>query len=213
MSYLRPLAACLLLCAAAHAQSDLPSAPVTAAPAKPNFTLPANTPHTVIQSSGPPPEAPIEDLVCDAPATGIYAPSPTKLTPAQDTALRDYNYLVMQQIFAEWLRHFLIPPANLRLKGWVVEVRFAIMPDGSYAPPIVTASSGHTAWDAHAIAAINIYTNFPTLPAGINHPAVICVHLGYNSDGSLIKPTPPPPPQKKSGNPTTNPFPNPDHPS
>jgi len=191
MSYLRFLAACLLLSAAAHAQSDLPPAPAPAAPAKPDFTLPAKTPYTVIKSSGPAPETPIEELVCDAAATGIYAPSPTKFTPAQETALRDYMYLVKQQISAEWVRHIPASANNVWMKGRTVEVRFAIMPDGSYDPPIVTVSSGRSSWDAGAIAAINNYASFPTLPAGINHPAIMCIRFGYNSDGSLFRPTTP----------------------
>ena len=202
MSDLRPFAACLLLCATAHAQSDLHPAPVPAAPAKPSFTLPANTPYTVIQSSGPAPEAPIEELVCDAAATGIYAPSPTKLTPAQETALRDYIYLVKQQISAEWIRHVPVSATNAWIKGRSVEVRFAIMPDGSYDPPIVTVTSGHTSWDARAIAAINNYASSPTLPAGVNHPIVMCIHFGYNADGSLIRPTNP-----KIWQPDNNPVP------
>jgi len=191
MSYLRPLAACLLLCAAAHAQSDLPPAPAPAVQAKPNFTLPANTPHTVIQSSGPPPEAPLEELVCDAPATGIYALSPPKLTPAQETALRDYGHLITQQVIAEWTRHIPVSATYVWMKGRFVEVRFAIMPDGSYDPPIVTATSGHTVWDVRAIAAINNFATFPALPAGVNRPDIFCMRFGYNSDGSLIKPATP----------------------
>ncbi len=185
----------LFVCSASlvHAQSaDLPSTPAPAKSAQSTFTLPAATAHTIFQSAGPPPSAPIEDQVCDAPATGIYAPHPQKpLSQELQRESLDYKNLVMEQILHEFFHHFPHNAIALWPRSKSAKVRFAVMPDGSYDPAIVTVTSGRKGWDALALESINSYDSFPLPPKGITYPVIFCIDFFSGMPGYPTSGTPP----------------------
>jgi len=198
----------LFVCSASlvRAQStDLPTAPAPK-PTQSIFTLPAATAHTVLQSAPetPPPPAPVEDQICDAPATGIYAPQHHKpFSPELQRELEGYKTLVNEQVRQEFYRHIPRSANDPWLQGKFTKVRFAVMPDGSYDPAIVTATSGRKGWDAHALESINSYDSFPLPPKGITHPVLFCINFIYQTSEYPSSVTPPlkpidlwPPPAK-----------------
>ena len=180
----------LAVASATHAQTPsapLPTAPIPSAPAptaKPAtsiFALPSNSPDTLKPPSGPAPSAPVEDQLCYAPATGIFAPYP-KPSPEVQAALPDYIRLVMQQIETKWSRNLPRAANDPWIKPKTLYIRFAVRPDGSYTAPIVTVSSGRRDFDSHALESIDAFSAFPTPPPGVTHPVPICIHFEYNVD-------------------------------
>jgi TonB family protein len=180
---------------------NLPSAPAPAPSSKPSiFALPPATAHTAVSANEPTPPAPVEKLVCDAPATGLYAPQPS-LSPQQQKAAAEYIQLVTLQVEGEWRRHMPRSANDGWYKGKAVKIRFAVLPDGSYDSAIVTVTSGHGDWDAHALAAVNSYASFPVPPETLKRPLIFCIEFKYDSDGSLHQSKPLdfwPPPAKPS---------------
>jgi TonB family protein len=172
-----------------RAQSaDLPSAPVSAAPSKPDFRLPAGM-VVIAQPKGPPPPAPEVELVCYAAAEGIYA-KVKAWPPAQKEAISLYLSTAIHQLEIEWDRHMPRAASDPWVKGKVVTVRFAIMPDGSVDTPIVTVPSGRKSYDKHALDAVDAVAPFPPLPVGVTRPLPVCMKFGYNVDPSAKKPEP-----------------------
>ncbi len=92
------------------------------------------------------------------------------------------NYLrnIRSEIFNDWDHHMSIGEKNAWAKGRLVEVRFAIFPDGTYDPAVITISSGKQTYDNHALSAVNSHASFPAFPQGIKKPFPVCVKVGYN---------------------------------
>jgi TonB family protein len=205
MTYSGPFAAILsaaILSAAPlglRAQTaDLPAAPSAPAPAKPIFQVPLGTPVTIASPTGPPPPTPEVETVCYAAAEGIYAKQ-KPLPAAQQRAVDAYLSIAIHQLRIEWDRHMPRAANDPWVKGKVVAVRFAIMPDGTTDTPIITVPSGRRSYDNHALDAISASTPFPPLPEGVKRPVPICMRFGYNVDFPSNKPAMPdlwPPPAK-----------------
>lgn len=167
-------------CFVAQAQSSaLPATPVPSAPlpaatqaAKPSFTLP---PETVAAPNGPPPPVPMEDQYCYAPAVGLYA-EPKPLTAAQKHQLDLYADLVLHQVVSFFFRR---TPYSRGGEKQVL-VRFAVMSNGSYDSPIVTATSGRADFDRHALDSVESFASFPPPPEGIPGPVRFCIRFRYN---------------------------------
>jgi TonB family protein len=168
--------------------ADLPSAPAPAAPSKPDFRLPAGM-VVIAQPKGPPPPAPEEEMVCYAAADGIYA-KVKAWPPAQKEAISRDMSTAIHQLEIEWDRHMPRTASDPWVKGKVVTVRFAIMPDGSVDTPIVTVPSGRKSYDKHALDAVDAVAPFPPLPVGVTRPLPVCMRFGYNVDPSARKPEP-----------------------
>ncbi len=130
--------------------------------------------------------------MCYAPATGIYAPQ-AKLDAKVEAAVQRYTTVAQQRIATTWFRGMPRAANDPWLKRAKVVVRFAIMPDGSVAPPLITASSGRHSYDEHALDAIQQASPFDPLPAGDTHPLAICFTFGYHVDPEEFKPKAPDP--------------------
>jgi TonB family protein len=83
---------------------------------------------------------------------------------------------------AVWRNHMPNAANDPWVKGAIVLVRFAIMPDGSIDTPIVTLSSGRKGYDQHALQTVLGTAPFDPLPAGLNRPQPICMRFGYNKN-------------------------------
>ena len=182
-----------LLCQAfvaprAHGQApDLPAAPSSAAQpaAKPGsiFTLPKGS-QTVISSTSAaaaPPSTPDTPENCYAPAVGLYAPQ-RDLTPQVKLAVDRYSSVANQRVGTMWFHNMPRAANDPWLKRAVVTIRFAILPDGSIDAPLVTASSGRSSYDHHALEAIRQASPFDPLPDGVKRALVVCFNFRYHAD-------------------------------
>jgi TonB family protein len=180
---------CLLLIPASSAvaagqATELPSAPVpapAAKPAQPVLSLPPGSPRIVAESKGDAPPAPVEEDFCYAPAEGLYAPQP-KDPPEVWEAQERYKFAIHDQLETSWRRHMPWKANDLWIKGKIVVVRFAIMPDGSIDTPIVTLTSGRKDYDKGAMDAVTKAAPFPPLPPGTGRPQQVCMRFGYYVD-------------------------------
>ena len=169
---------------AAGQSTELPSAPTpvpVAKPAQPALSLPPGTPQILAESKGDAPSAPPEEDYCYAPAEGLYAPQP-KASPELEEALARYDFRVSSLLETSWHRHMPWEANDSWVKGKVVVVRFAIMPDGSIDTPIITLTSGRKDYDKGAMEAVTKAAPFPPLPAGAARPQQICMRFGYHVD-------------------------------
>jgi TonB family protein len=177
--------------------ADLPPAPSAPVSSKPVFQVPLGTPVTIASPKGPPPPTPDVETDCYAAAEGIYAKQ-KPLTAAQQKAVDAYQAIAVHQLEIAWDRHMPRAAYDPWVKGKVVVVRFAIMPDGTIDTPIITLSSGRRSYDNHALDAISAVV-FPPMPEGVKRPLPVCMHFGYNTDPLAKKPAMPdlwPPPAK-----------------
>jgi TonB family protein len=177
--------------AAATSQStELPSAPVPSEGTKSGPTplsLPPGTSRVIARSEGEPPPASADEEFCYAPAEGLYAPQPKDPSESKDStekwyALKRYESAIHDQVEARWHRHMPWQANDFWIKGKVVVVRFAIMPNGSIDPPIVTLSSGRKDYDKSVMDAVTKSAPFPPLPSGAVRPWPICFRFGYFTD-------------------------------
>jgi hypothetical protein len=179
------LALCLALTAVpALAQNPVPDAPLpsmpsASAPARPSFALPATT------YQPPPKDDPASDksedsLICGAPPSGVFTRANQHFPKESQGAINAYFQDVSTRINGQWAHTMSVGQRNAWAHGKSLRVRLAIRPDGSLIYPEVTATSGHTNDDEHALAAISSFHAFPPLPAGIDHPVVFCITFAYN---------------------------------
>jgi hypothetical protein len=119
--------------------------------------------------------------MCYAPAEGIYGPRKAD-SAEHEQALRRYTGLVMQQIDSFWYRHQPRAVNDPWVKGKEVVIRFAIFPNGTYDPPIITVFSGRDDFDKHALDSVDSFTSYPPLPEGVTRPQPFCMHFRYNLD-------------------------------
>jgi TonB family protein len=129
-------------------------------------------------------------MECYTPAEGIYGKRKA-LPPAQKEAVSRYMFVAIHQMEMEWDRHMPRAANDPWVKGKTVAVRFAIMPDGTIDPPIITLSSGRRSYDNHALDAVSGSAPFPPLPEGVKQPVPVCMKFGYNTDPSAKKPAMP----------------------
>ena len=185
---MRSLAVLLLLFAfaARHAWSqapDLPAAPSSAAEPAPRsaiFALPKPTQTVTSSADATPPSTPDTPENCYAPATGIYAPH--SLPPQLKVAVDRYSSLANQRIGTMWFHNMPRAANDPWLKRAVVVIRFAILPDGSIDAPLITASSGRSGYDHHALEAIRQASPFDPLPEGVKRPLPVCFSFRYHAD-------------------------------
>lgn len=160
-----------------------PSAPAAAAPAsaKPSFALPSPTyqPPPPDEPATPAPK-PKDPEVCGAPPRGVYTEQNRHFPDSLRGQVSAYFQDVSTRINGQWAHTMSVGQRNAWAHGKSLRVRFAIRPDGSLIYPEVTATSGHTNDDEHALAAISSFHAFPPLPAGIDHPVVFCITFAYN---------------------------------
>jgi TonB family protein len=192
--------AALLLCGFAPlsaysqtpAQTPAPAATLPAAPSpepKPSpsiFTVPSSTAQILAASGSPAPTTHDEQELCYAPAKGIYAPQP-KPDAKLEAAIQRYVTVAQQSIVTTWYRGMPRAAKDPWLKRATVVIRFAILPDGSIDPPLITASSGRHSYDQHALDAIQQTSPFDPLPAGDAMPVRMCIHFAYHVDPEEFK--------------------------
>jgi TonB family protein len=192
-----PVLLCLLLISTSSAvatgqATELPSAP-TANPAQPVLSPPPGTHPIVAASKGVAPAAPVEEEDdCYAPAEGLYAPQP-KASPEVEDALARYRFALWGRLETFWNQHMPQAVNDFWVKGKVVVVRFAIMPDGSIDTPIVTLTSGRKDYDKHAMDVVTKAVPFAPLPSGVVRPLPVCMRFGYNANARPkedVKPDP-----------------------
>jgi TonB family protein len=161
--------------------TQLPSAP-TAKPTQPALSLQPTNPQVITESKGAaPPAGAEEEDDCYAPAEGLYAPQP-KDPPKLAEAVALYEFRMSSRVNTFWKEHMPWAANDAWIKGKLVLVRFAIMPDGSIDTPIVTLTSGRKDYDKHALDAVLKSAPFAPLPAGEVHPVPVCLRFGYNVD-------------------------------
>jgi protein TonB len=186
---------CLLVISASSAvatgqATELPSAPApvpTAKPSPPGLSLTPGTPRIVAESKEAAPPAPDEEDFCYAPAEGLYSPQPkdsagSKASSEAWYALERYGFAVHDRIETSWRRHMPWDANNFWIKGKIVVVRFAIMPNGSIDTPVITMSSGRKDYDKGVMDAVTKAAPFPPLPSGVVRPQPMCMRFGYYTD-------------------------------
>jgi TonB family protein len=152
-----------------------------AKPAQPVLSPSPGTPRTVVESKGAAPPPPVGEDFCYAPAEGLYAPQP-KDSPKVEEALERYEFVISSRLDIIWNQHMPNTANDPWIKGKVVVVRFAIMPDGSIDTPIITLTSGRKDFDKHAMDTVVKAAPFAPLPSGAVRPQQVCMRFGYRVD-------------------------------